>query len=59
MGIKLLYKIDDERDTTLVRIEPLCAGAEVKCRDRVLGKGEKKIALSLCQAKEGQSRLMP
>ena len=31
--------------------------AKLKCRDRVLGKGE--IALLLCQAKKGHSRLMP
>ena len=31
--------------------------AKLQYRDRVLGKGE--IALLLCQAKEGHSRLMP
>ena len=47
MGIKLLYKIDDEQNTTIVRIEPLCAGAEVKCKDRILGKGEKNSFIAL------------
>ena len=37
---------------------PLSAGAESKCKGRVLGK-EEKIALLLCLAKEGHSRLMP
>ena len=37
----------------------LSAGAELKCRDSILGKGEK-IVLLLCQAKEGhRARLMP
>ena len=34
----------------IAKIWPLSAGTELKCRDRVLGKGEKDIALLLCHA---------
>ena len=34
--------INTTEGTSVARIRPLSAGAELKCRDRVLGKGEKK-----------------
>ena len=44
--------------TIIARTLPLLTGAKKKHGDRVLGEGEI-IALLLCQAKEGHSRLMP
>ena len=44
--------------TWVARTWLLLTGAKQTCRDRVWGKGEK-IALLLCQAKEGHGRLMP
>ena len=58
------YELGEGFGPFIATIHPLSAGVKLKCRDRVLGKGvkktkQKKIALLLCQAKEGHSMLMP
>ena len=52
-------KNNPQPKNNVAEIQLLSAGAKVKCRDRVLGKGGNKITLLLCQAKEGHSRPMP
>ena len=52
-AIRMSLKHQEFVANPVAGVWPLSAGAELKCRDRVLGKGGKKIALLLCQAKEG------